>query len=153
MRRDAGLVCAVAVAALAVALLCTPRARSDDAVGPPELWLRVGTLHVGDGSVQRDVTLRLHGGVIASLGREAPPDGADVRDLSTAHVTPGWIDAVTQLGVRGGAAESVEVLTPGVRAADAFDPESPALGDLAGACVTSFGVGPAPVNVSAGRAV
>jgi imidazolonepropionase-like amidohydrolase len=136
------------LAAAALAAIVSPAASSDGV--PQVLVVRVGTLHVGDGSVITDALLTFGEGRFARVETGAALPGTI--DLASAHATPGWVDAVTQLGVRGGAVESVEVLTPGVRAADAFDPDARALAGLLEQGVTTLGLLPGPGNVACGRA-
>jgi imidazolonepropionase-like amidohydrolase len=132
-----------------VALLFAVPAPADDAPRAAVV-LRVGTLHVGDGKTMPNALIVVEGGKFTVAGEGAVPVGAVVRDLAAAHAAPGFVDAFTRLGVQGGAAEDVEALTPGVRAADAFDAKSPQLADLAANGTTVVGFGPAAANVAAG---
>jgi imidazolonepropionase-like amidohydrolase len=116
------------------------------------MYVAIGTLHQGDGTTTRDVVLHLRDGRVVSVGSEAPPAGASVHRFPDGHGTPGWVDAATRLGVKGGAVEASEVLTPGVRASDAFDGGSAALRGVARHGVTTVGLLPAPGNLAAGRA-
>jgi imidazolonepropionase-like amidohydrolase len=134
-----------------VVLLLLTSASSADETPPARLVLRVGTLHVGDGTTVANALIVVEGGKFVVAGAGDAPPGAAVRDLGDAQAAPGFVDAVTRLGVQGGAAEDVEVLTPSVRAADAFDARSPQFRDLAAQGTTLVGFGPAPANVAAGR--
>ncbi len=136
---------------LALPLLVASLAMADEA-GRESLVLRVGTLHVGDGTTMKDALIVVEGGKFALVGAGDVPPGAKVRKFPTAHASPGFVDGFTRLAVQGGAGEDVQSLTPQIRAADAFDPKSPALRGLAAEGTTVLGIGPAAFNVAAGRA-
>ncbi len=123
-----------------------------DEAGGGALVLRVGTLHVGDGKTVASALIVVEGGKFALVGAGDVPPRAIVRDFAAAHAAPGFIDGFTRLAVQGGAAEDVEVLTPQVRAADAFDPRSPQIRGLAAEGTTLIGFGPAASNLACGRA-
>ncbi len=139
-----------ALAAVVLAALVAAPVLADDAADGVE-FVRLGRLHVGDGTVEHNVVVAIDDGRFVSVGRDAPPAGANVRDLSQHVGCPGFIDAVTQLGLDGGAAETSEALTPDVRAADAFDGHSKDLAAATAAGTTCVGLSPSPSNVAAGR--
>jgi imidazolonepropionase-like amidohydrolase len=122
-----------------------------DEVPAPQLVLRVGTLHRGDGSTLPNALIIVEGGKFTVVGDHDAPPHATVREFRSAHASPGFVDGFTRLGVQGGAAEDVEVLTPQVRAADAFDAKGAEFRDLAASGTTVVGFGPAAANVAAGR--
>ncbi len=127
-------------------------AQADDSSGPRDLVVRVGKLHVGDGAVRTDVVITLRGGKVASVEDASADIAAGTRDHSAHVAAPGFIDALSWLGLAGGAAESTEALTPELRAVDAFDPRDRALRGIAKHGITTLGLVPAPNNVAAGRA-
>ena len=129
----------------------THAAPADETAGA-QLVLRVGTLHVGDGKTIANALIVVEGGKFALVGEGEAPPHAKVRSFAKAHASPGFIDGFTRLAVQGGAAEDVEVLTPQVRAADAFDARSPNLRGLVAAGTTLIGIGPSASNIAAGRA-
>jgi hypothetical protein len=141
----------VKAVALVLVGIATGSAPADEA-GGGALVLRVGTLHVGDGKSFANALVVVDGGKFVLVGTGDPPPRATVREFATAHAAPGFIDGFTRLGVQGGAAEDVEVLTPQIRAADAFDPRSPQLRGLVAEGTTLIGFGPAASNLACGRA-
>jgi len=142
-----------AITALAAAaLLATPVAvRADDPIEAADLVVRVGRLHIGDGTLLRNAVIVVEDGVFVSVTENGSvPEGVRAREFAKAVACPGLIDAVTQIGLDGGAAESPEALTPDVRAADAFDVRHPDLLPMVRAGTTSVGLLPAPANVASG---
>jgi imidazolonepropionase-like amidohydrolase len=138
------------VKSLVVALLLSSAA-ADETSGA-QLVLRVGTLHVGDGKTLSNALIVVESGKFSVVGAGDAPPHATVREFPSAQAAPGFVDGFTRLGVQGGAAEDVEVLTPQVRAADAFDARSRELRGLVECGTTTIGVGPAAANVASGRA-
>lgn len=115
--------------------------------------IRVGTLHVGDGTTIAEALVVVEDGKFSVVGAaDASSPLSAMRRFPNAHAAPGFVDGFTRLGLQGGAAEDVEVLTPLVRASDAFDASDPALRGLAAEGVTTIGFGPEPGNVAAGSA-
>jgi len=135
---------------LAVATLAASTVADETPAG--DVVVRVGTLHVGDGKTMKNALIVVAGGKFAVVGDGEPPPGSRVRSFPAGQATPGFIDCATRLAVQGGAAEDVEVLTPQVRAADAFDAKSRDLRGLVESGTTTIGVGPFGGNVAAGRA-
>jgi imidazolonepropionase-like amidohydrolase len=125
---------------------------SADETSGAQIVLRVGTLHVGDGKTIKDALIVVESGKFSVVGAGEAPPHAVVREFRDAQAAPGFVDGFTRLGVQGGAAEDVEVLTPQVRAADAFDARSPELRGLVEYGTTTIGIGPAAANIAAGRA-
>ncbi len=83
-----------------------------------ELAVRCGTLHLGDGSVLRDVWLTTRDGRIRSIGTEPPPAGVRVIDASSKVVMPGIVAADSDLSeVR----DEDYAITPDFVAVDGFD--------------------------------
>ncbi len=145
--RAALALCLAAVVAAPVA------ARADDPERAADLIVRVGRLHVGDGTVLRGAVIVIDEGRFVSVAEDGTvPPGVPVRVFADAVACPGFVDAVTQIGLDGGAAESPEARTPDVRAADAFDVHHRDLRPVLAAGVTTIGLLPAPSNVAAGRA-
>ena len=142
----------IAVAVVAAALVATPIVvRADDPADAADLVVRVGQLHTGDGTVLRDAVIVIEDGRFVSVTEGgAVPKGSAARVFANAVACPGFVDAVTQIGLDGGAAESPEALTPDVRAADAFDVRHRDLKPTVQAGTTSIGLLPAPANVASG---
>ncbi len=113
---------------------------------------RVAKLHVGDGQVIENAYILVEGDRFVTAGTDAPPKGVRVRTIANGVALPGLVDAVTALGLDGAAAESADALTPGVRAADAFDGEHRSLRAALRGGTTTVGLLPAPANLVAGRA-
>jgi imidazolonepropionase-like amidohydrolase len=139
------------VVRLVVVLLLLSTAAADE-TDRERLVLRVGTLHVGDGKALRNALIVVESGKFTVVGDGEAPAGVAVRAFPKGHASPGFVDGFTRLGVQGGAAEDVEVLTPQVRAFDAFDARSPDLRGLVEGGTTTIGIGPYAANVASGRA-
>ncbi len=101
-------------------------------------------------------------GKIVAVGRDVPvPEGAQVIEARGKVVTPGLIDAHTHLGLSeqgvGPAGddtnESVEPVTPHLRAIDAINPEDIAFEDARQAGVTASEIKPGSGNVIGGQCV
>lgn len=66
------------------------------------LAIRAGRVHDGTGRVYRDAVVIVQNGRIKAVGEDlAIPYGAQVVDLPTAVVTPGFVDAFSHLGLGG----------------------------------------------------
>lgn len=103
--------------------------------GPPQsqpILIENATLHIGDGSIQRDASLLFADGVISRVGSgNDRPENTVVIDGRDKHVYPGLIDAFTDLGLREITAVDVTVDSaeqgdenPNVRSWIAFNPDS-----------------------------
>lgn len=115
---------------------------ADDLVLLPDAVLgEDGKLHEGWSVVIRD-------GRIHSVGAAA--EGAEGVRMAGV-LAPGMIDAYSSFGADGRVSEESMQLTPGLRAADAFDPESKDLAELLERGVTTLHLVPAASNVFAGR--
>ena len=142
-----------AAAAIAIPAVAPAVVRAEDPDRALDLIVRVGKLHVGDGSVLAPAYIAIDDGRIVSVsGTGAVPSGVPVRTWATAVACPGFVDGVSQLGLDGGAVETPEALTPDVRAADAFDVRHRDLASALADGTTTLGLLPAPGNVAAGRA-
>ena len=98
-------------------------------------------------------TLIIREGKVFDAGRDlAVPAGAKVLNLPGKVVAPGWIDSWTQASTRGETEEASTAWTPGLRAADALDPESPVWERFARNGITSVVVTPDPSQVGGGLA-
>ena len=65
------------------------------------LFIRNGTIHVGNGTVINNGTIRIENNKITAVGKDiAPTSGSNVIDASGKHVYPGLILAQTDLGLR-----------------------------------------------------
>jgi imidazolonepropionase-like amidohydrolase len=121
---------------------------------PERRALRVGTLHVGDGTVLSPATILISQGRIEAVGQDLEvPAGVELEDRSDCVATPGFVDIACELGIesgRSGNDESSEV-TPDVRAAGLVDLAARDLRDAFRAGVTSAVVHPGDRNVIGGR--
>lgn len=124
--------------------LLGPQQESAELVLLPDAVLGAdGEIHEGWSVVVRD-------GRIQSVGEAGESSGGvRVRGVLAA----GMVDAYGRYGADGRVAEEALQLTPHLRAADAFDPESEALEELLQYGVTSVHLVPQPSNVLAGRGV
>ncbi len=121
---------------IACSLLGSAIADAHDIVpGRPQtrpVLIENATLHIGDGSVQKNTSLLFDQGVITRIGRGfTQPPRAIVIDGQGKHVYPGLIDAFTDLGLREITAVDVTVDSsergdenPNVRSWIAFNPDS-----------------------------
>jgi imidazolonepropionase-like amidohydrolase len=126
---------------------------ADDVVPGKSFGIRVGKLHVGDGRVIEDAIVVIEAGRFAEVTSGVMPAGVAVRgEYPEAVAAPGFVDAVTHLGLDGGAVESAEALSPDLRVAQAFDGRSAHIRGLLAAGTTSIGLLPAQGSIAAGRA-
>ena len=74
--------------------------------GGPRSWAVVGgMIHIGDGTVLDAATVVLRDGLIVSVEAGAEvPEGASRMDAAGKHVYPGFITALSDLGLAGGGA-------------------------------------------------
>jgi imidazolonepropionase-like amidohydrolase len=121
-----------------------------------------GRILTASGPEIAEGVILLEGGKITAVGRGVlVPEDAEVIDASGKVITPGLIDAHTHLGIdeQGvGIAgddgnESVEPITPHLRAIDAINPEDIAFDDARKAGVTASEVKPGSGNVIGGQCV
>ena len=119
-------VLSLAAAAPAAAQLSS-RAVAD---GGPRSWAIVGgSVHIGDGTVLEAATVVLRDGLIVSveasegMGSEAP-SGAFRFDAAGKHVYPGFVTALSNLGLRGGGAGAAPGSAPRAGGENAAPPPS-----------------------------
>lgn len=98
-------------------------------------------------------------GKIVAVGTDlTAPEGAQILDAEGRLVTPGCVDAHCHIGLQGTALrwegadinESVDAITPQLRALDSFNPMDEALGDALRGGVTTACTGPGSANVVGG---
>ena len=96
-------------------------------------------IHVGNGTVINDGTIKITNGKIESVGAIASAtSGAKVFDATGKHVYPGLISSITNLGLRevGGSTrgtndyEEIGDINPSVRAIVAYNTDSKVIGTL-----------------------
>lgn len=121
-----------------------------------------GRILTANGPEIAEGVVLIDGGKIVAVGRDVlAPEDARVIDAQGKVITPGLIDAHTHLGIdeQGvGIAgddgnESVEPVTPHLRAIDAINPEDIAFDDARQAGVTASEVKPGSGNVIGGQCV
>lgn len=121
-----------------------------------------GRILTANGPEIAEGVILIDGGKIVAIGRDVlAPEDARVIDAQGKVITPGLIDAHTHLGIdeQGvGIAgddgnESVEPVTPHLRAIDAINPEDIAFDDARQAGVTASEVKPGSGNVIGGQCV
>jgi imidazolonepropionase-like amidohydrolase len=102
----------------------------------------------------------IDGGRIVAVGTDIEvPEGAEVIDVSGKVVTPGLIDPHCHVGLMadgvgsryGDVNETVDPVTPHVRALDAVDSQSPVFEELLAAGVTTVLTGPGSANIVGGQ--
>ncbi len=68
--------------------------------GPRDFLIRGGTVHIGDGTVLSGASVALSGGLVTAVGPDAAaPPGAWEVDASGKHVYPGFVNALSDLGL------------------------------------------------------
>lgn len=106
------------------------------------------TVVVGDGRTLDRATVVVRAGLIESVGTAAPPPGARVVDLKGSILYPGFIDTLTEQGLRPRpAGEKAPAPAPGgvmahVRAADLLESNGAKLAAWRDAGVLAFNVSP-----------
>ena len=89
-----------------------------DAIPQPNLALtNANVIDVESGEIQKDATVVLSEGKIASIGSEEIPEGVEVLDLEGRYLLPGLIDAHTHLASLGQARRALESGATTVRTA------------------------------------
>lgn len=76
---------------------------AEDPLGPSVYALEGARVHVGTGDVIDGATVVIEDGLIVDVGPSAsvtPPEGAWVIDASDKHVYPGFVDALSDLGMK-----------------------------------------------------
>ncbi len=117
------------------------------------LAVKAGTLVLAPGRTIERGTFIVREGKVFAVGRDlAIPAGAGILDFSGKVVAPGLLDCWTQASTSGEAGEASAAWTPGLEAADALDPESPAWEAFAKQGITSVVVVPDPSQVGGGLA-
>lgn len=123
----------------------------------PAIVIRGGKIFtVARGTIENGMIV-IRGGRIAAIGESLViPEGAKVVDASKDLVFPGFIDSGTNLGliefetVENDSNETTSVLTPELRAIDAFDPENRLIPDARNQGTTSVLVAPGRGNLLSG---
>ncbi|MEO5985328.1 MAG: amidohydrolase, partial [Ferruginibacter sp.] len=95
-------------------------------------YITHGTIHVGNGNVIKDGTIKVTNGKIESVGNAAPAVGARVVDASGKHIYPGIISPITNLGLKETGAgvrgsndyDEIGVINPSIRAIVAYNTDS-----------------------------
>ncbi len=103
-------------------------------------YITHATIHVGNGQVIADGTVKVTNGKIESVGSNltVPASGAKVIDATGKHVYPGLISSITNLGLREvtsgirGSNDFAEIgeINPSVRAIVAYNTDSRVIGTL-----------------------
>jgi imidazolonepropionase-like amidohydrolase len=125
------------------------------ALGGETILIRARKLYpVSRPPIENGVVL-VRGGKIAAVGAEGSevilPAGEPVRVYRAAgSLVPGFIDASSDIAVRGRAAEEFRELTPEMRVLDAVDLEHPELESALRSGVTAVAVSPGGRNVIGG---
>lgn len=137
-------------ALLIALLLAAPQAAEEKA--DEVLVLQGGILHVGDGRQLSGVTVIIRNGKIEAVGEEfEPPDGAPVVKVPmTYHITPGFIDLHSHLGMTTELDETPRAITPLMRAADGFSTDRDDVRRARASGVTSVALSPGGGNIVGG---
>ena len=128
------------------------KATTPDPAAAAPLAIVGGRVHTGTGEVLEDATILLEKGLVQKIGKGlAVPAGITTIDAKGAIVTPGFVDALTAIGlVEVSQEESTRDDNPGgkdpiraaFRAADGYNPVSSVVGITRAEGVTSAGIVP-----------
>jgi len=129
---------------LAAILLCTTLVQAQDDIYPAKpygglLFIKNGTIHVGNGQVVEGGTVEVNNGKIVRVGKDIaiPADDVKVFDVKGQHVYPGLILSSSNLGlvevssVRA-TSDVTEIgeLNPNIRSAVAYNTDSKVINTL-----------------------
>ncbi|MAE75455.1 MAG: amidohydrolase [Planctomycetes bacterium] len=136
--------------ALALLLLSSALAAQGDT-----LVLRGARVFTGQGDFQKGLVVIVKDGKIAAIGRDIPvPQGAKEVDCKDKWITPGFVDAMTALGLTSmNENEESNEVTPQVRAINAIDPEAQNFKRAVAGGVTTAYIMPGQMNVFGGLGV
>lgn len=133
------------------------------AEGPARTALVGATIHTAAAAAPLvDGQIEVEDGRIAYVGARRPaPAGAAVVDLSGRHVTPGFVDAFSHLGLArialdkatNDSAEDTEAVAADIHPLDGLDPDTDAVARARAGGVTTAAVFPASKVPIAGRGV
>jgi imidazolonepropionase-like amidohydrolase len=137
-----------------------PRPASPD-IASPRVALVGGTVMTATGRVIENGVVLMENGRIRAVGARAEveiPEGTERVDTTGRYVTPGLIDTHSHMGVYpvpnldavSDGNEMTGPTTPGVRAADGFWPQDPALRQALAGGVTTIQVLPGSANLIGG---
>lgn len=121
-----------------------------------DLLVKASRIVVAPGTTLTDSAMLVRDGKVAYVGNDIPAEArnrARTVDYGSATITPGFVLAATTLGSDADLAEGALAFTPDLKVAEAFDPWSKKLEQLAPYGVTSFGLAPSPRNVAGGIGV
>jgi imidazolonepropionase-like amidohydrolase len=105
----------------------------------------------GELTVSPRATVVVQDGKIAAVGEAVPvPKDSEVIELAGRWILPGFIDAHSQLGVRGESDEPASAITEDLRLLDAFDPWDPEIERALEGGVTAVALSPGDRNVVGG---
>ena len=99
-RPESGKYCGMSarLAALALAAFLSLTAQAQTPASDVVALINASVVNTVDGSVQRNATVVIRNGRIASVGASAAPAGARTFDVRGRHVVPGLIDAHVHIG-------------------------------------------------------
>jgi len=118
-----------------------------------------GTVMTVSGESLMPGTVLMDNGKIVAVGTDIPiPAGTEITDVTGKVVTPGLIDPHCHVGLMsdgvgsayGDVNETVDPVTPQLRALDALDSQAPVFEDLLAAGVTTVLTGPGSANLIGG---
>ncbi len=126
------------------------------------LALKNGKIYIGTGEIIEGGTILVEDGLITAVGKNIEiPAKAETVDLQGKIVMPGFIDAHCHVGIGEinvgwegrDYNESVDPITPHMRAIDAINPEDEAFNDALSSGITALMTGPGSANVIGGESV
>ncbi len=119
-----------------------------------------GTIHPISSEIIKNGVLIIENGMIKRVGSEHSvpiPNDANIIELPNAHITPGFIDPHTHIGLAleefigdSDVNEATNPITPALRVIDAIDTKDPAFKRAIEAGITTVGILPGSANLIGG---
>lgn len=119
--------------------------------------IKNGLLHVGDGSVPKQMDILTDGSKIIKIEAHIVEDSAEVIDASDCHVFPGFIDPASGIGAMGIPSryldndEQTDPVTPEMNVKYSIDPDELNAQEFYKSGITTVGLSPTHSNIMGGQ--